>query len=182
MTTSLPPVPLLDDEQLAARFLRGDRDAFAAIYGRYNGRVTTYALRVLGRREDAEEVCTEVFVRLVERRWRPIGTVRSYLFTVAHRLCVDRLRSRRRRSRILGWFGASLAPAGEEPEGDDHRRLHAAIDQLPDEHRAAVLLTYTEGLRSAEVGQILGCTDQQVRSKLAYARRVLREHLGGDDV
>jgi RNA polymerase sigma-70 factor, ECF subfamily len=183
MTPSLPRPAEIGDEDLAVRFTAGDEAAFALIYDRYNTRVTTYALRMLGRREDAEDVCTEVFVRLVERRWRPVGTVRSYLFTLAHRLCVDRIRSRRRWHLVFGWFVGPEPEAGADDAlslDQDQRRLQQALGALSEDHRAVVALTYTEGLTSPEIAEILGCTDQQVRSKLAYARRLLREHVGVD--
>ena len=180
--TAPPPIP---DEHLLAAFCAGDEGAFAALYERYADRVATYAARMLGRREEADEVCTEVFIRLVEGRWRPEGSLRSYLFTVAHRMCLDRIRSRTRRQRLLAWFAPrpDEAPSAEERLGltERDRHLAAAIDGLSEGHRAVVLLTYTEGLSSVEVGEILSLTDQQVRSKLTYARRLLRDALEADD-
>lgn len=169
------------DEHLVAAFVAGDEGAFAALYARYDARITGYALRMLGRREDAEEVCTEAFVRLVERRWRPVGRVRSFLFTVAHRLCLDHLRRRNRRARLMSMFGAAPAPVPTAEEllggSERDRALAKAIEGLPEGHRAVVLLTYAEGLTSPEVAEIVGATEQQVRSKLAYARRLLRDVL-----
>ncbi|MEQ1506894.1 MAG: sigma factor, partial [Myxococcota bacterium] len=82
------------DEQLVAAWHGGDERAFDALYDRYAPRITGFALRMLGRREDAEEVCVETFTRLIERRWRDTGAVRAWLFTVAHRACLGRIRRR----------------------------------------------------------------------------------------
>lgn len=174
-----PPDP--SDESLVSAFHGGDDRAFEQLYDRYNARITSYAARLLQRREAAEDVCTETFVRIVQRRWSPTGSFRSYLFTIAHRLCLDRLRARKRRTRLLGFLDRR---GFTEVTAEDHlvlgqreARLQRAIAGLPEAHRAVILLTYTEGLTSPEVGRILGCTDQQVRSRLAYARRKLREVL-----
>ncbi|HHO52567.1 MAG TPA: sigma-70 family RNA polymerase sigma factor [Deltaproteobacteria bacterium] len=178
-----PPEP--SDEALVCAFHQGDERAFERLYDRYNARITSYAARLLQRREAAEDVCTETFVRIVQRRWRPGGSFRSFLFTVAHRLCLDRLRAHRRHTRLLGFFDRR---GYTEVTAEDHlvfgqrdAQLQRALATLPEIHRAAVLLTYTEGLTSPEVGRILGCTDQQVRSKLSYARRKLREELEAVD-
>jgi RNA polymerase sigma-70 factor (ECF subfamily) len=169
-----------DDASLVGAYERGETGAFDALYARYGPRVTTYAARLLGRREEGEEVATEVFVRVVEGRWRPTGTFRSWLFTLTHRMCLDRLRARERRRRLLSWFGRGEAPVTPEDAlvvGERDRALQAAIGRLPAEHRAALLLATTEGLTSPEIAAVLGTTDQQVRSKLSYARRLLREAL-----
>ena len=62
-------------------------------------------------------------------------------------------------------------------DADEARRLTAAMDALGEEHRAVLLLYYSQELPSREVAEILGCSDQQVRSRLSYARRKLREQL-----
>lgn len=186
MTASRPPHADPPDEGLLASFRAGDNAAFAALFDRYNERLTTYAHRMLRRREEAEEVCTETFVRVVEGRAPVGGTVAAWLFTITHRLCLDRLRSRVRRQRLLQWFGWSPPepPNPEETAALDQRnaRLVGAIDGLAEEYRAVVWLTYTEGLAASEVGAILGRTEQQVRSKLTYARKLLRDALEDGDV
>ncbi|MBX2796851.1 MAG: sigma-70 family RNA polymerase sigma factor [Myxococcales bacterium] len=187
MRASVAPIPQPTDAQLMTAFRSGDDASFDQLYQRYSPRVLSYAARMLGRREAAEDVCTETFVRLVDGRWRPsaTGSLRGYLFTVAHRLCIDSLRARQRRTRFFALLRrASSAQATAEERlviGQRDARLQSAIQRLAPAHRAVVLLTYTEGLTSPEVAQILGCTDQQVRSKLAYARRKLREELETTD-
>lgn len=180
--------PLPTDRDLLLRFRSGDEPAFEQLYERYRHRLTSYAARLLGRIQAAEDVTTEAFVRLVDRPLDVDGpSLRGWLFTVTHRLCLDRLRGWDRRARILGW----LAPRWAAPQvtTDDRlaleqrdAKLQQAILRLSPKHRAVVLLTYHEGLTSPEVAQILECTDQQVRSRLAYARRLLRADLGSDDV
>lgn len=175
------------DEELAAAFARGDVGAFDRLYARWAPRITGYALRMLGRREDAEEVCVETFTRVLEGRWRAEGAFKSWLFTVANRCCLERLRRRTVTDRVLSLFGATSRPAdADSPElaliqDERERRLARAIAGLPHEHRAALLLTCSQELSAREVGAVLGLTDQQVRSQLSYARRLLRERLGEED-
>lgn len=178
------PEPM-DDHDLVARFRAGDEEAFTALYERYNARITSYAARLLKSREEGEEMCTEAFLRVVQGRVRPTGSFRAYLFTVVHRLCLDRIRWRGRRQRVLQLLGRSPPDRpdleGMALAGERQRELHRAVANLSIPHQAVVLLTYAEGLSSPEAAVVLGWTDQQVRSKLAYARRLLRGELEGED-
>jgi RNA polymerase sigma-70 factor (ECF subfamily) len=139
-----------------------------------------YAQRMLGRRELAEEVCVDVFTRILEGAWRPTGRFRPFLFTLVHRACIDRLR--RQTSWRRAWRRWLPDQASDDPGEtleavDRAQAVQQAMAALPEKHRAVLSLYYGQELPSREVAQVLGCTDQQVRSQLAYARRLLREHL-----
>jgi len=172
------PLPLDDtDASLLARWRQGDEQAFASLFERYRGRAMGYALRMLRRRELAEEVCTDTWCAVLEGRYRPTGAFRGFLFTVLHRHCLQLLRRQQTRRRLsFKLFRRPEPPRAEAElaEADEHARLHRALDSLPDEQRSVLLLYYAQELPSREVAQILGCTDQQVRSRLSYARRKLR--------
>jgi RNA polymerase sigma-70 factor, ECF subfamily len=175
-----------DDEALVAAFVAGEVSAFDQLYARWAPRVTGYAARMLGRQEDAEEVCVETFTRVVEHRWREVGVFRSWLFTVAHRACLERLRRRALTDRVLALFGRTAEAAAESPEGAllrDERgaRLERAVAALPPKHRSTLLLCCSQGLSAREAGAVLGLTEQQVRSQLSYARRLLREQLDSEE-
>lgn len=169
------------DEELLLAFCQGDDLAFGQLYARHQQGVRSYAWRLLRHREEAEEVGVEVWCKVVEvaHTWRPTGTVRAWLYTIAHRRCLDRLKRARRRDRALGVLrlGRPALPTTPEDDalGDESRRaLELALAELPEEHRSTVLLYYGQELSSRETAAVLGCTDQQVRSRLSYARRRLR--------
>ncbi|MCB9687147.1 MAG: sigma-70 family RNA polymerase sigma factor [Alphaproteobacteria bacterium] len=178
MNAPLPAAERSDDQLLRA-WSDGEDRAFDELYRRWAGRVTAFCLRMLGRREEAEEICVDAFARVVEGRARPQGSFRSWVFTVAHRACIDRLRRRTRTARVLSLFGRTAATALDPEEGllrgERERALARAVDALPVDHRAIVLLAVVQELPAREVGEILGLTDQQVRSQLSYARRLLRD-------
>jgi RNA polymerase sigma-70 factor (ECF subfamily) len=166
------------DEQLIGRFRGGDDRAFEVVFLRYRDRTISYAWRMLRRREEAEEVALEAFTRIVNGAWQPKGSFKSFLFSVVHRLCIDRLRRRSRVARLLPkafvGMGSDESPETALIEDERRRDVEAALTNLGEDHRAAVLLYYGQEMRSKEVADILGCSDQQVRSKLSYARRRLR--------
>lgn len=177
------------DEALIEAWSNGDHPAFNLIFERYRDRVVGYCWRMLRNPEEAEEIATEAFCRVLEGAWRPGGSFRAFLFTVAHRLCIDRLRRRERTLRFERLWRAATAPSTSPEQlvsaDEQQRAVEAALGDLPPDHRAVVLLYYGQELRSREVADILGCSDQQVRSRLSYARKRLREilpdDLGGDD-
>lgn len=169
------------DEALVADFRGGDTTAFNRLFDRYRDRVIGYGWRLLRNREEAEEVALEAFCRVLEGAWAPGGSFRAFLFTVVHRLCLDRLRKRQRTARFARLWRAAES-SGVSPEDsvvadERHRALERALSELPEAHRATVLLYYGQELPSREVASILGCTDQQVRSRLSYARKRLRSRL-----
>lgn len=169
------------DAALMLAFREGDHAAFNLLFDRYRDRVISYCWRMLRNQEEAEEVALESFCRVVEGAWSPKGSFRAFLFTVAHRLCLDRLRKRQRTLRFARLWRAAGAERStpEQSVAFDERRtaLEAALADLPEAHRATVLLYYGQELRSQDVARIMGCTDQQVRSRLSYARKRLRAEL-----
>ena len=170
------------DEALLLDFERsGNESSFNALFERYHARVIGYAWRMVGRREEAEEICLEAFARIAEGRWKPTGSLRSFLFTVAHRLAVDRLRRRQRafaaEPALIHSAGHPATPEDDALGDEDRVRLERALLALPEDHRSVLLLYYGQELGSREVAEVLGCTDQQVRSRLSYARRLLREQM-----
>lgn len=173
--TEPPPT----DEALLAAHQQGDAHALGTLWTRHGGALVGYATRMLQVREEAEDVAQEAFIQVLRGRWRAQGHLRAWLFTVVHRACVDRMRRRKRWQRVQRVLGWTPAPSTPPDLGLSHRQAHRALDQaiaqLPETHRAVMLLYYGQELSSQQVAQAVGCTDQQVRSQLSYARRKLRE-------
>lgn len=174
------------DRSLERDAVRGDPAAIDALWRLHAGAATGYAARILGRHEEAEEVVNDSFLTVVSGRAQADRSFRSYLFTVVHRACLDRLRKRQVRRRLWPVIRAAFAPVPGPDEALEQASEHAALERallgLSVEHRAAVLLYYREELSSREVAEVLGLSDQQVRSQLSYARRRLRELIEEEDV
>ena len=175
----------LPDLDLISAFFAGDRRAFEELVGRHGAPVKAYALRMLRNAEQAEEVYVDSFTRLAcLGAWEQRGTVRGFLFTVAHRLCLDRLRRRKtQRDAHEGLVELtrrrSFAPSPESRAawGQLAAQVEDAIGQLPEEHRQVLLLRTVHDLSGAEVAAALGLEEHQVRSQLSYARKRLKELL-----
>jgi len=169
------------DAQLLHRIATGDRRATQLLLDQYLGRIVTYGYRMMGDNAEAEDVAQETFLRL----WRNIETWRAdaplihWLHRVAYNLCIDRLR--RRRPVSLDALPEPLDPE-ENPAGTLHRleladAVAAAIAQLPERQRAAVVFVHQEGFSNIETAVLMEISVEAVESLLARARRSLRKLL-----
>ncbi|MCB9759973.1 MAG: RNA polymerase sigma factor [Alphaproteobacteria bacterium] len=180
------PLQHLDDNQLIREFRRGREQAFEVLVRRHGASIKAYALRMLHNPEQAEEVFEETFLRVAtaQGRWEDRGTVRGYLFTIAHRLCIDLLRRRKVARDAVPHLvelqrGRRVQPSPEAAAamGQRAERLEQAIAQLSEEHRQVLLMRTLHGLSAAETGAALGLSESQIHSQLSYARRRLRSIL-----
>ncbi len=179
------PTPVageMDDRALMARVGAGDAAAFERIVERHLPMLHALASRMLGDAGEAEDVVQESLVKLWvnARGWQPSGGgLGAWLRRIATNACLDRLR----RPRALG--GESLPErADDAPPADvlidrERRRsaVQAAILALPDRQRAAIVLTYHEGVSNAEAASILGIGVKALESLLVRARQGLSQRL-----
>lgn len=182
-------MPAPTDEELLQRFRDGQAYAFEDLARRHGAGVKGYAVRMLRNAEQAEEIYTETFLRVAReaRSWEARGTVRGWIFTIAHRLCLDRLRRRQTEARGFAEVVTVYADRAVTPNpeaqlllGERASQLERALGQLPPEHREVLLLRTVHGLSAAETAATVSCTEDQVHSRLSYARKRLAELLTHD--
>ena len=177
-----PPACDPDDRALMARVASGEAAAFRLVVARHISMVHALAWRMLGDAAEAEDVVQEVFARVWTHAagWTPSGGgLGGWLRRIATNLCLDRLRRRRPLSAEPVPDRADEAPGADEAF-DAARRgeaVAAAIQALPDRQRAAIVLTYHEGLSNAEAAEILGIGVKALESLLVRARQALTRGL-----
>lgn len=178
---------------------RGDPAAFDAVFAAYRRRLYGYLVRMTRRRDAAEDLLQEVFLRLAQHARELAADTRlgAWLFTVAHRQVISWARARAVRAQLagelvgpggLGGDGASRPePDAIDPAPSPHdavggaqaqRALEQAFAALAPPYREVALLIGVEGLPTAEVAHILGLTPEAVRQRLARARAQLAAALG----
>jgi RNA polymerase sigma-70 factor (ECF subfamily) len=151
-----------DEATLIQRAKEGDPAAFAEIYDRHQPAIYRYILYRVGDAAIAEDLTSEVFVRLVDRiedftyQGRPLL---AWLYTIAHNLVTDYYRSTERATMIpLDEHLVADVTGPEDATGHTlaQQRLVAAIDQLTEDQRQVILLKFFEGLDNETVARLLG--------------------------
>jgi RNA polymerase sigma-70 factor (ECF subfamily) len=172
------------DHELMARAARGDGWAFRILAGRHAERALRLARRILGNETTAEDVVQDAFLRvwINASRWRPEAAFRTWLYRIVVNLCLN---ARRRAGDLPLEAAERVADAGLAPDEQlevrqRDRRLMAAIDTLPARQRAAIVLTYQEGLSNAEVAVVLDTSVSSVETLLVRGKRALRATFESD--
>ena len=175
----------LPDGSLLDRFLNGGPDeaevAFAVLVERHGPMVMQVCRRILGDRHDAEDAAQAAFLVLARqaRSIRRMDSVASWLYGVAARVAARARRDAERR-RVRERRSVEAAMAIRRAAGDDPgvlHVLHEELDRLPERFRLPILLCHLEGLTYEQAAQQLGCPIRTVQSRLARARKRLRDRL-----
>ena len=181
-----PCGPEVSDPELVSRAAAGDKDAFGAIFERYQHVVYRFARAMTGLSHAAEDVTQEVFVILIRELPRYVperSSLSTYLYGIARNLSRDRARREWRFFSLdtLGPQSAASRKAGDPFERIAEAQLGAAVRDalatLPMTYREAVILCDLHDLSYAEVAAILGTSIAAVRSRLHRGRHMLRRRL-----
>ena len=170
----------LDDSYQPVPDVRDDPAYFARLYDQYATDVLRVCYFYLSDREKAEDVCQDVFVRLMTTH---PGREKSWLLKVALNRCRDLWRGAWLKRVILGGPTFELIPAPDEfSRRDDQQAMMAAINQLPATFKEVILLHYYQGMNIAEIAQMLELPEGTISSRLSRGRKKLESILlkGGD--
>jgi RNA polymerase sigma-70 factor (ECF subfamily) len=174
------------DELTLARARRGDPSALSALVRHYQRPVYALVARLmLGRGGAArDDVAQEAFIRVCRGvpRFDPAGGARlsTWILTVATRTCLNALRDGRRAAALEADPEPAAAPADPERAASDRqlrRRVEAAMNALPEEMRAVLVLRAYHDFDYDEIAAAVGVEIGTVKSRLARARAALREAL-----
>jgi RNA polymerase sigma factor (sigma-70 family) len=187
----------LPDEDLMLAYAGGDAAAFDALYARHEAALYRFVRRLLGNSlaAQADEVFQETWLRIVVARasFRPQGAAwRTWAFTIAHNLAMDRLRVSGREVLVdseaesdapLEWLMARIdhvAPSTEDLafwRAAGAQLLHC-LEELPAPQRAAFLLHHEDGASVEDLAQRLALPFETAKSRLRYALQKLRGCMG----
>jgi RNA polymerase sigma-70 factor (ECF subfamily) len=181
------------DEDLVARSRGGDVDSFNQLILRWERPIYALAYRVIGREEEARDVCQETFLRAFRALpgFKGQAKFSSWLYRIALNLCRDWMRRERRAPMVQ-------LPEGVEPHDlvadrepvetvEDlvaRKELSAAVAEvmalLPEEQRTAIILKEYHGMTFQEIAELQGCPLSTVKTRLYQGLSVVRRQLAKD--
>ena len=166
------------DAELVALVADGDERAFGELLGRHQDAVYGFARRMLRDAHEAEDVAQETFLRLyrTSAHYRPEASLRTYLLRITKNICIDH--HRKKRPELMDQvpeMADEQTPLDLLEDAIDAERLEKAIDKLPANQRAALLLRHTQQLSYQEIAQVMEHSVSAVESLLVRARRTLRQ-------
>ncbi len=175
----------LPDDQILARAIQGDREAFGELYRRYVQRIYNYIYYRVGNPHDAEDLTARVFYRVLRNihRYEDRGLPFSaYLYRIAHNVVANWHRDNQRRAEIpldALWSLQDDSPAPEVTllRNEEYERLMTVIRRLPPDRQQLLILKFVERLSNAEIGQIMGRTEGAIKSLYHRTLLALRREL-----
>jgi len=183
-----------DDRALLRAVAARDKEALRQLYARHSAVLFALALKVLSDRAEAEDVLQEAFIQVWktagsfdEGRGKPIG----WLIMLTRSRAIDRLRSRKTRSRVTESMARDTVktseartPADEASASEAQRAIRAVLKSLPAEQRSAIEMAYFGGLTQFEIaqqlGQPLGTVKTRIRNGMMRLRELLSSGGGGE--
>ncbi len=180
------------DVQLMLQVRDDDAAAFEELVTRYQGRLLAVLRHLVSKREQAEDLAQETFMRvyLARKRYKPQAKFSTWLFTIANNVARNAKRSQARRHEVnvasgdrddgppaidqMALAASGLMPARVLDKAERAEIVRLAIDALSERQRMAMLLAKFEGMSYLEIGETMGLSLQATKSLLSRARENLR--------
>lgn len=173
------------ESDIISRCQQGDKEAFRWVVQTHQRMIFSLALKMLCDEEEAKDMVQETFIRVWQsiRSFDSQKTFSTWVYTIASRLCIDRLKRNRK---VVALPEDELVLRRFASDGDEQLSLEnkewvsivrTLAENLSDKQRLVFTLCQLEGLPSAEVEQITGLDARQVKSNLYVARQTIRKRL-----
>jgi RNA polymerase sigma-70 factor (ECF subfamily) len=179
------------DTQLMLQFKAGDQRAFHHLFDKHKKRVINYCFRYCGNAAVAEELAQETFLRVYKaaHRYRPKARFTTWLFKIAANVCLNEIRKpvyRAQMESLEDGKGLDRTSEMSDPEAPDalleeserNAMVQHAINELPEQQRAALLLRVNEAFSYKEIGLQINRTEGHVKTLIHRGRQQLKKMLG----
>lgn len=175
----------MDDADVVSRALAGESEAFAILVDRHAAVCLRYAARMLGNRDDAEDVIQESLMRAFRAlaAYDRSRDFRTWLLSIVANRCRTALAIRRRRDRFINIDGESTAIAvpSDDAGSDEITAVQWALAKLDAKHREAFLLKHVEGLSYEQIATITGAGVSALKMRVRRACERMRDLLEDED-
>jgi RNA polymerase sigma-70 factor (ECF subfamily) len=169
-----------DEKELVERCRKGEDDAWRDLVDRFGQKVYSIAYHFTLKREEAEELSQEVFLKVFENLQRYDGSypLTAWLVSLARNLCIDRYRRRKREKSfrfvsddaVLPLLKSDDDPSAEALRKERTKLLFSALAEIPEDLAEILVLRDLDGLAYEEIGRALQLPDGTVKSRLFRAR------------
>ena len=164
------------------RVLAGDTEAFGALVQQYQGEIYRLTYRMTRNAEDAKDLAQEAFVQAYRalRSFRGQSRFSTWLYRIAVNLCLNHLKvtAREDLAEVSGDLPGSRTDALDVLLADERdRAVAAAIETLPPQQKATLLLRVQQGLGHREIAEILDCSEGTAKANYFHAVRALQRKL-----
>jgi RNA polymerase sigma-70 factor (ECF subfamily) len=168
------------DEALMRAYQRGDTAAFECLYHRHKDGLFAFLYRSCQRHAVVEELAQDAWMGVINTaaNYRREALFKTWLYQIAHNRLVDFWRRKDNHNSGLDNIPEPVTSTVPQDQEERSRQLMAAIGQLPGEQRDALLLQ-EQGFSQQDIAEITRCGEETVKSRLRYARKQLRQQLGG---
>lgn len=180
----------ITDERLMEEVRQGAAAAFELLVQRWDRRMIGYFVRLAGNRQEAEDLRQELFLRLYQKRhlYKPGSAFQPWLYRMATNLAIDKVGRRRRPPTEPIDMGETGADTDARLACNDHARgaaerneteslVEAALNALPGEFKAALVMRHFEQLSFVQIAEILEIPESTVKTRVYRGLTLLKKHL-----
>ena len=178
---------VVNDLQWVQSAKKGDEDAYAQLVRRHSGGLHRAVARILADETEAWDVVQMAFLKAWQKldRYNPRYSFSTWLYRIGTNLAIDLIRSRTSRERAhkagtehrLRLVGTGESTGARADRSETDNVLQQLVGVLTSQQRSAFVLREMEGLETAEVAEVLGCSATTVRNHIFQARKALRREL-----
>ncbi len=176
------------DNGLITQLQNGDKAAFKILFEKYGPRLYQFSLKYLRDKEDAEDLLNEVFLKIWENRHslKTNTSFQSYLFTIAYNNIRQRFLKKGREEKYIQVFAEeNLIDSYTGEDQIDYmlivQKINKTIDLLPARRKEIFNFSYKEELKSHEIADKLGLSEQFVKNQLSIARKYIISKIKEDN-
>ncbi|OMD09181.1 RNA polymerase subunit sigma [Paenibacillus odorifer] len=161
-------------EEAIDQVLAGNREVYRTIIRAYERKIYTYCYYILRSHEEAEDAVQDIFVKVYQelRRYEKRFSFSAWLYKVAYHHCLDQVRKRKRRKRLLSLYKEQQPKAYYNPN-DEEPLQKLFMDDLTAEESNLLILKVVEQYSFEEMGQIMDCNSATLRKKFERLRKKL---------
>ena len=186
-------MPEWNEKEIVGRAQQGDMEACDALIRQYQERIYATIYHMTSNHEDAADLAQITFIKAIRKidKFKGQSSFFTWLYRIAVNNTINHIRSKRKRvilsinqmdeeydrgEELLGLVSKDT-PQREIDRHELQGMLHAAMQKLSPNHRLVVTLHAVQGLPHEQIGEIMDCNTNTVRTRLHYARKQLQAHL-----